>query len=127
MSKRYLGSLLIGILVGIGFGVYLGWEQFPVKYTNSSIAALDTRYQEEYTLMVAEAYQVDRDPVAARERLVALGKENIPDYVQDMTERYISQGKDLRTIQTMVALAEAMGRLTSIMEIYLQTPTPAPN
>ena len=35
MTKRYIGSLLIGVLAGIAIGVFIGWEQFPVEYTNS--------------------------------------------------------------------------------------------
>ncbi|NLX08908.1 MAG: hypothetical protein GXY36_04575 [Chloroflexi bacterium] len=125
MTKRYVGSLLIGIVVGLAVGVYLGWEQFPVEYTNSSLAALAPRYQQEYTVMVAEGYQVDRDVNAALTRLQALGKENTFDYVQALTEQYISQS-NVPAIPVMVALAEVMGRLTPVMEIYRLTPVPSP-
>lgn len=121
--KRTIGSLLVGLIVGLAFGVYLGWEQFPVEYTNHSIKALAPRYQEDYTVMVAEGYQVDRDPAAALERLQALEKGDIPQYIQDLTERYISQS-NVPAIPVMVALAEAMGGLTPIMEIYRLTPVP---
>ncbi len=123
MTKRYIGSLLVGVLVGIAIGVYIGWEQFPVEYTNSSIAALAPRYQEEYTVMVAEGYQVDRDVNGALTRLQPLGKANVFDYIQDLTERYISQS-NVPAISPMVALAEAVGRLTPIMEVYRTTPVP---
>ncbi len=125
MTKRYIGSLLVGVLVGIAIGVYIGWEQFPVEYTNSSIAALAPRYQEEYTVMVAEGYQVDRDVNGALTRLQPLGKANVFDYIQDLTERYISQS-NVPAISPMVALAEAVGRLTPIMEVYRTTPVPTP-
>jgi hypothetical protein len=125
MTKRYVGSLLVGLVIGLAVGVYVGWEQFPVEYTNSSLAALSPRYQEEYTVMVAEGYQYDRDVNAAIERLQPLGKENIFDYVQDLTERYISQS-NVPDIPKMVALAEALGRLTPIMEVYRLTPVPSP-
>lgn len=124
--KQTIGSLLIGLLIGIGAGVYLGWEQFPVEYTNSSLAALAPWYQEEYTVMVAEGYEVDRDVNAALLRLQPLEKENVFDYVQDLTERYISQS-NVPNITPMVALAEAMGRLTPVMEIYRVTPAPQPD
>ena len=124
MTKRYVGSLLIGVLVGLVVGVYLGWEQFPVEYTNSPLSGLAPHYQEEYTVMVAEGYQYDRDPKAAVERLEGLGKGgDIFDFVQKLTERYISQSNVPR-IPIMVALSEAMGRLTPIMEVYRLTPVP---
>ncbi len=126
MTKRYVGSLLIGVLIGLAAGVFLGWEQFPVEYTNSPLSALAPHYQEEYTVMVAEGYQYDRDPKAAVERLEGLGKGgDIFDYVQRLTERYISQSNVPR-IPVMVALSEALGRLTPIMEIYRLTPVPTP-
>lgn len=123
--KRTIGSLLIGLLAGIAIGVYAGWEQFPVEYTNSSLAALAPWFQDEYTVMVAEGYQVDGDVNAALTRLQSLNKENVFDYVQNLTERYISQS-NVPNITPMVALAEAMGRLTPVMEIYRSTPAPGP-
>jgi len=125
-TKRYVGSLLIGVLVGLAIGVYLGWEQFPVQYTNSSLAALAPRAQEEYTVMVAEGYQYDQDITAAIARLQPLNKDNVFDYIQELTERFIAQS-NVPYIPVMVALAEAVGRLTPVMEIYRSTPVPTPS
>jgi hypothetical protein len=55
-----------------------------------------------------------------------LGKANVFDYIQDLTERYISQS-NVPAISPMVALAEAVGRLTPIMEVYRTTPVPTPS
>lgn len=123
MLKRYVGSLLVGIIVGLAAGLFWGWELDPVEYKNSSLDALAPHYKENYTVMVADGYQVDRDVSAALARLQLLGYDNVPDYVQDLTERYISQS-NVPVIPQMVALAEAMGRLTPIMEIYRVTPAP---
>ncbi len=123
MTRRYTGSLLIGVLIGLVVGVFLGWEQFPVEYTNSAMSALAPRYQEDFTVMVAEGYLYDQDINGALTRLQPLGKENIFNYIQDLTERLISQSK-VSAIPPMVALAEAVGRLTPAMEIYRLTPVP---
>lgn len=134
MTKRYVGSLLIGVLIGLLGGMFLGWEQFPVEYKNSSLSALAPHYQDEYTLMVAEGYQHDQDVNAALARLRPLNKANIPAYVRDLTERYISQSNVPaipagylldQMIQVMVALSEAFGWRTPVMEIYRSTPVPA--
>ncbi len=128
MAKRRIGSLLVGLLVGLSTGIFLGWGPFPVEYRNSPLAALAPRYQEEYTLMVAEGYQVDRDIEAALERLRPLGKPNTIDYVIELTERYISQS-NIPAIPVMVALVEALigpENLPAIMQLYRPTPTPAP-
>lgn len=123
MAKRSVGSVLVGLLLGLALGVFLGWEQYPVKYTNSPLSALAVPYQEEYTVMVAEGYLYDGDITAALERLRPLGKENVFAYIQELTERYISQS-NVPAIPVMVALAEAVGRLTPVMEIYRSTPAP---
>jgi hypothetical protein len=127
MWKRTIGSLLIGLVIGLAAGVFVGWEQFPVEYTNSSLSALAPRYQEDYTVMVAEGFQVERGDVnavnSALSRLQPLEKENIFDYVQTLTERYIAQS-NVPAIPVMVALSEALGRLTPVMELYRQTPVP---
>jgi hypothetical protein len=123
MTRRYVGSLLIGVLIGLAVGVFLGWEQFPVEYTNSSMSALAPRYKEDYTVMVAEGYLYDQDINGALTRLQPLGEENIFDYIQNLTERLISQSK-VSAIPPMVALAEAVGRSTPAMEIYRLTPVP---
>lgn len=126
MTKRYVGSLLIGVLIGLVIGVFLGWEQFPVQYKNSAMGVLAPPYQEEYTVMIAEGYQVDRDINAALVRLQPLNKQNIFDYIQALTERYIAQS-NVPLIPVMVALSEAVGRLTPVMEIYRSTPAPTPS
>lgn len=126
MSKRYVGSLLIGVLIWLVLGVFLGWEQFPVEYKNSPLHSLAPQHQEEYTVMVAEGYQVDRDINAALARLRPLEKLNIFDFIQDLTERYIAQS-NVPFIPVMVALAEAVGRLTPVMEVYRSTPEPTPS
>lgn len=126
MAKRRIGSLLIGLLAGLSTGVFLGWGPFPVEYRNSPLAALAPRYQEEYTLMVAEGYQYDRDIEAALERLRPLGKPNTIAYVTELTERYISQS-NIPAIPLMVALVEALigpDNLPAIMQLYRPTPTP---
>lgn len=114
---------MVGVLIGVTVGMFLGWEQFPVEYTNSSLSALAPQFEEEYTVMVAEGYQYDRDINAALERLRPLQKADIYHYIQDLTERYIAQS-NVPAIPIMVALAEAVGRLTPVMEIYRSTPIP---
>ena len=128
MGKRAVGSLLAGIVLGLSTGIFLGWVSFPVEYKNSAMSALAPRYQEEYTVMVAEGYQYDPDVNAALERLRPLGRENAIAYVIDLTERYISQS-NIRAIPIMVALVEAIigpENLPSIMQLYRPTPSATP-
>ncbi len=115
---RILLSLIIGLALGAGIGLYLGWVQFPVEYVDSPASALAQEYKDTYVVNVAAAYRDERDPNAAVERLRILGVPNVPVYVQEVTERFISTSRPIEDVRHLVALAEGLGRLTQIMEEY---------
>jgi hypothetical protein len=117
---RFFLSLLAGLVVGLVIGLYLGWVQFPVEYVDSPAASLARRHQDDYTIMIAAGYLSDRDVSGAVERLALLGVENVPAHVQEVTERYITDSRDVNDIRMLVALSEGLGRLTPIMEPYRQ-------
>ncbi len=120
---RVLISLAIGLAAGIGLGLYIGWVQAPVEFVDSPLSYLNEAHRDEYTVMIAYGYVGDGDLQGAVERLRLLNVTNVPAYVQAITERFISQGLSLVDIQHLVALAEAMGRLTPIMEAYRLAPS----
>jgi uncharacterized membrane protein YedE/YeeE len=115
---RFLASVLIGLVLGTALGLYLGWVQFPVEYVNSSADKLAQEYKDEYTVMVAAGFLEYGDVNNAVDRLRVLGVENVPAYVQEITERYITNSRDVDDIQRLVALSDGLGRLTPIMEPY---------
>lgn len=115
---RFVVSLAIGLVVGLLVGLYLGWIQFPKQFIDSPASDLSPRYKDEYTVMIAAGYLADGDLQGAVERLRVLGVENIPDHVQSTAERYITNSREYADIQTLVALAEGLERLTPIMEPY---------
>lgn len=115
---RAIFSLLIGLAVGVGVGLYLGWVQFPAEYRNSPASALAQRFKDEYTVMVAGGYLNDQDAIGAIERLRVLGVENVPEYVQQVTERFITSSRDLCNIQYMIALSDGLGRSSPLYEQF---------
>ena len=117
---RFVVSLAIGLIVGLGIGVYVGWVQFPVTFVNSPAPDLAQRYKDEYTVMIASGYRADNDLQGVIERLRVLGVENVAQYVQDSAERYITTSQDIADIQALVNLAVAFDRLTPMMEPYRQ-------
>ena len=117
---RLFISTVIGILLGLGIGLYVGWVAVPLEYTDSPLSDLNPRYQETYTLMVAEGYLSDGDIEGALRRLSALGVDNVPLYVQELTERYITTSRDVNDIRILVALSAGLGRLTPPMENFQQ-------
>ena len=118
--KRFAIALAIGGLIGLVVGVYLGWTQFPVQTINSSIRSLSPADKDRYTIMVAEGYESDRDVTEAIQRLQVLGVPDVPSYVRDMTERFISANGtgDATDIRHLVALTQALGELTPAMQPF---------
>jgi hypothetical protein len=121
---RFVISLAIGLAVGLGIGLYLGWVQFPVEYVNSPASDLSQRYKDDYVVMIASGYLRDGDLQAAVDRLRLIGVGNIPAFVQETAERYITNSREVSDIRVLVALAEAMERLTPIMQPYRQVSLP---
>ena len=118
--RRFFFSLLFGLLLGGAIGLYFGWVQFPVEYVDSPMEDLDLRAKDEYTVMIAAGYQFDKDGLGAVERLGRLGVDNVPEYVQSTTERFITNSRDINDIRLLVNLANGLGRLTPIMEPFLE-------
>lgn len=115
---RVLLSLLVGLVIGVIVGLLLGWVVAPTEYVNSPIPSLATRYQEDYTLMIAAGYAADGDLNGVVERLRKLNIDNVPEYIQQITERFITNSRDLNEVRLLVHLAEGVGRLTPLMDNF---------
>jgi ABC-type antimicrobial peptide transport system permease subunit len=115
---RVLISIVVGILIGLLSGLFIGWVVAPTEYVNSPMTALAQRWRDEYTVMIAAGYAVDRDLNGALERLRRLGVPNVPQYVQEITERYITNSRNVADIRLLVRLAEGFGRLTPLMQDF---------
>jgi hypothetical protein len=139
--RNYIITGITMLGIGLAIGFYIGWVQYPVEYRNSYLCQLAPEYQENYTLMIARGYRVDNDAQKAIERLRPLRVEgtaecddgrdysidNIPDWVQYLTEQYISEGANPEQIRDLVALAEAFDRLTPVMESFRTSPSTNPS
>lgn len=121
---RFFTSLLVALVIGAMIGLYLGWVQFPAQTQAADADALAARYKEDFALMVAAGFQADRDTNAAAERLRLIGVTDAPGYIQMVTERAIANSIPLADIQNLVALAEAMNRLTPAMQPYRRVSLP---
>ncbi len=117
--KRLLW-FVIGLALGIGLALFIGWQVLPVQRADSSPALLRRDYQEEYLRLIAVAYQVDNDLTLAQQRL----KELPPDSLVSVTERWIAQGKSDAILIPLAQLARDLGVSTPAMQPYLQRGTP---
>jgi hypothetical protein len=120
--------LPVGCLAGLVFGLIVGWQILPVKYTNTEIGNLGPTRAEEYALMVAAEFSTDEDVDHARERLAELDVPNPEQFVAYLADKYVEEnrGPDDPDTVNLVHLAQALGTGTVSMVAYISTPTPLP-
>jgi hypothetical protein len=118
--------VIVATLVGVGLGLLIGWVVLPVKYVDTSIADLQADHQEEYIVLVASAYALDRDVEKARARLDQLEAANVNQWIAGLADRYIAEGKEEADIRALAELAKGLGVDTAHLVAYLATPTPLP-
>ena len=119
--NRFLASLFVGLVLGVVIGLTAGWwgpEGIAVVVVGNPASRLDQKYKEDYTVYIAGGFLADGDVTGAVERLRLLQEPNIPVYVQELAERYITHSANIEEIRYLVALSEGLGRLTPIMEPY---------
>jgi len=83
--SRWLQALLI-TLFGLAAGLFYGWRIAPVEYINTTPDTLDQTYKNEYTLMVAEAYQSHGDLDLSARQLALLGSAHPAEIIQTSLE-----------------------------------------
>ena len=72
--KRWVWILLAAAL-GVGLGLLYGWVVDPVHFVDLTPDTLRADYRADYILMVAEAYQADKDADLAARRLAIFGSD----------------------------------------------------
>ena len=76
-------AFVIGLIIGL---VVLGWWLWPVRWINASPANLHPDFQRQYLTMAIEAYSINPDAKAAKERFAALG-ENGKALLQEIAQK----------------------------------------
>lgn len=116
---RGLLYLVIGLLIGSGLGLYIGWVVSPTELTDVTPAGLSDAAQQDYLLLVAGAYWQDDNFVAARQRLGELSRVDINEWILATTVDLILQGEDELEIRQMVYLANSLGLDSPAFAPYL--------
>ncbi|MGH2538240.1 MAG: hypothetical protein ACRDHL_12655 [Candidatus Promineifilaceae bacterium] len=107
--RRALLSFAIGLLVGLGAGLFLGWVAWPIEVSEASPLALAASYQRDYTIMIAGAYAVEGDLAAAERRLASLAKPDTRAWLLSAAVDHILQGGDPAESRQLAELAAALG------------------
>ena len=121
--KRWLlilGFLAIGLIIGIGLGLFLGWVAWPTEFTDANPSTLAEEYKQEYLLMLATDYALTGDLSTARQKVPSLG-EGGEDYLFSFTLDQILQGGNPDEIYLLAQLANDLGRYSPAMDPYLKT------
>jgi hypothetical protein len=111
--------MIIGLLTGMGGGLWYGWVVNPVEYKDTDISHLYVAYQDEYVLMASEAYALDGDLDTARARIALLSLPDPANAVADLAERAITHNAPLSDVQALARLATAMGAPRDTFRPYL--------
>jgi len=121
---RALAYAGIGLVVGIGLGLYLGWVAWPAEFTNANPSVLQTNHRRDYVLMIADAYAVDGDLAAAQERAASLGEDG-QEFLMATLLDMILRGEQEGDTRRLARLADDLGLYSPAMEPYLTPPEPA--
>lgn len=117
--RRWL-YLALGLVLGAALGLFIGWVVWPVRYYDTIPAVLAPDYKDEYVLLVALSYSVDRNLDLAERRLAALEEETLATRLVDLTERLIARDAAPSIITPLAELASDLEETTPAMAPYLR-------
>lgn len=122
MKRGWL--LMIGLIIGVGLGFFIGWGLWPVQYYDTTPTQLRADYQDEYLRLVALAYHSERDLSQARARLRALGDTGQFPMLTARIEAWMASGTSPEILQLSIELAHDLGVDTPAMRDYVQGAQP---
>jgi hypothetical protein len=111
---------ILAILFGLALGLAYGWFLKPVRYVDTSPDTLRIDYKTDYVLMVAEAYQNEKDVQQALQRLALLG--DIPPV--DLTAQAIQFAQKAGYTEPDVARMQALMSAIQMLAPGQETPGP---
>ncbi len=118
--------VVLGLIAGAGLGLVIGWIVWPVRYYDTDLVDLKPEYKEQYIVLVASSYALDHDLDKAQARLDQLQAPNIRQWVAQLADQYIREGRGETEVRALVELAHGLKVDTPNMVAYLASPTPLP-
>ena len=124
VRKAGVALFLLGLALGLGLGVLVGWGIWPVEYYDTDPVDLKAEHKEDYVVLVCAAYALNGDLDQAKARLAKLEEEDVAQVVADLAQEYLQRGEDQVVTRNLVMLADALGSSTEAMIAYVATPAP---
>lgn len=119
VSRTAVVNVLVGLAVGIGLGLIYTWVLVPAPYANLSPDTLRQDFESDYILGVAQAYSVDNNLPAARDRLAALRLRDVGAEVLARTEALVALRARESDLRAMARLSLALGATSPTIQPYL--------
>jgi len=123
----------IGLVIGLLGALLYAWVISPVVYTGASPARLTDQNKSEYILLISQNYVAGASLEETRERLAALGEDDIGSIVVNELENYLRQGEGAEKLRSLAVLARRLGVKNPAIDIFVPpllgsaTPTIASN
>jgi hypothetical protein len=112
---------VIGLALGIGLGLFIGWYAWPVTYTGAPASALAPGWKNEAIWMAAQSFAYDGDLEAASGRLAPVfGGVDLGPIVLRRAEKAIDENSPPAEIAHIGRLAAAYGSRSPRVDPYLQ-------
>jgi hypothetical protein len=118
LMRRTLIAIVLGLTVGIGIGVTVGWF-FPLTTVKTTPSSLSLDWQADWILMTAQAFSLDGDLDLAKQRLALLGTGDPGARVAQRGEQAIAEGLPSNYIGALARLAAALQVRTEALSPYL--------
>ena len=116
--RRTVLVVVLGLAVGVACGLAIGWS-WPINTVKADPSALSVDWQADWVLMTAQAYSLDGDLDAARQRLAMLGGGDPGAQVAQRGEQAMAEALPPSYIGSLARLAAALGARTAALEPYL--------
>lgn len=102
-----IGAAILSLALGIGIGLFVAWQLWPVEFVNADPSDLRPQYKEDYVRMISVIYAAEGDLDAARERLNRLGTASSSRIFGDLISR--EKSGDPVTYYALVRMAQGLG------------------
>ncbi|MBI5301690.1 MAG: hypothetical protein HY868_06110 [Chloroflexi bacterium] len=114
--------VMLGLIGGLGFGVWLGLTLWPLQASNVDVSDLRAEAQEELIVLTANTFAVDGDLDRAAERLRQIKDPKIGDRVAILARNYALNNDP--SAAHLAQLAEALGVTGPELARIARTATP---
>ncbi len=101
--------VLVGLLIGLGLGLFYAWVLAPVEFVDTTPAELNDAQQERYLLLIADAYAAEGDLARAEARLATLQLPDATNEVATLLDLAVAAQAPPEVVRHLALLARDLG------------------